>query len=136
MSIQEIFSNIKQSPHSGDLAVGVLLVSVGVGSFFLGRASTGESFVVPTSQKAEVVDAQSPESEVPASRGVQDTLRSTEVTNSQESGAYVGSRNGTKYHLPWCSGAKRIKDENKIWFETKEEAERAGYTPAANCEGI
>jgi methylphosphotriester-DNA--protein-cysteine methyltransferase len=52
------------------------------------------------------------------------------------SGSYVASKNGTKYHYPWCSGAKRIKDENKVWFDTVEQARAAGYTPAANCPGL
>lgn len=51
-------------------------------------------------------------------------------------GQYVASKNGSKYHLPWCSGASTIKEENKIWFNSKEEAEKAGYTPASNCKGI
>ena len=51
-------------------------------------------------------------------------------------GAYVASKSGTKYHLPWCGSAKSIKEENKIWFDTKEAAEAAGYTPASNCKGI
>lgn len=49
---------------------------------------------------------------------------------------YVGSRSGKKYHLPWCGGAKRIKEENKIWFNSKAEAKAAGYEPAANCPGL
>ncbi|HWH16295.1 MAG TPA: hypothetical protein VNU25_01790 [Candidatus Paceibacterota bacterium] len=52
------------------------------------------------------------------------------------SGTYVASKNGTKYYLPSCGGSKRIKEENKIWFDTKEEAESAGYGPAANCPGL
>ncbi len=51
-------------------------------------------------------------------------------------GGYVASKNGTKYHFPWCGSAKQIKEENKIWFKTKAEAEAAGYTPASNCKGI
>ena len=58
------------------------------------------------------------------------------VAGVQAQGNYVASKSGTKYHLPWCSGAVRIKDENKIWFTTKDEAQKAGYTPAANCKGI
>jgi|CXWL01.1.fsa_nt_gi hypothetical protein len=54
----------------------------------------------------------------------------------QAGGQYVASKKGTKYHLPWCSGGKAIAEANKIWFATKEDAERAGYTPAANCKGI
>jgi hypothetical protein len=49
---------------------------------------------------------------------------------------YVASLTGTKYHLPSCPGAKQIKEENKIWFTTKEDAEIAGYQPAANCPEI
>ncbi|OGD67429.1 hypothetical protein A2442_02900 [Candidatus Campbellbacteria bacterium RIFOXYC2_FULL_35_25] len=61
----------------------------------------------------------------------------SEVIESNEvKGNYVVSKNGSKYHLPWCSGAQRISETNKIWFETKEEAENKGYTPAANCKGI
>ncbi len=51
-------------------------------------------------------------------------------------GQYVGSKKGTKYHLPWCPGAKTMNEANKIWFESKEAAEAAGYTPAGNCKGI
>lgn len=51
-------------------------------------------------------------------------------------GQYVGSKSGTKYYLPWCGTAKRIKDENKVWFATKEDAEKAGYEPGKNCKGL
>lgn len=51
-------------------------------------------------------------------------------------GAYVASKTGTKYYLPWCGTANRIKEENKVWFATKAEAEAAGYEPAKNCKGI
>ena len=49
---------------------------------------------------------------------------------------YVGSKNSNKYHLPDCPGALRIKEENKIWFSSKEEAENIGYSPATNCDGL
>jgi hypothetical protein len=49
---------------------------------------------------------------------------------------YVAAISGTKYYLPNCSGVSRIKEENKVWFSAKEDAELAGYGPAANCEGI
>ncbi|MFA5830343.1 MAG: hypothetical protein WC878_00775 [Candidatus Paceibacterota bacterium] len=52
------------------------------------------------------------------------------------SGIYVASKNGTKYYLPSCGSANRISQKNKIWFDTKTEAEEAGYEPAANCKGI
>lgn len=56
--------------------------------------------------------------------------------SQQAQGAYVGSKNSDRYHLPWCSGAARIAEANKVWFATKEDAEKAGYKPAGNCPGI
>ncbi len=51
-------------------------------------------------------------------------------------GKYVASKSGKKYYLPSCSGAKRIKEENKVWFATLEAAQASGRTPAANCPGL
>lgn len=51
-------------------------------------------------------------------------------------GLYVGSKSGSKYHLPNCPGALRISAENKVFFASKEEALAKGYTPAANCKGL
>jgi hypothetical protein len=48
----------------------------------------------------------------------------------------VASRGGTKYYLPWCAGADRITDANKVWFASPEAAAASGYEPAANCDGL
>lgn len=48
----------------------------------------------------------------------------------------VGSKNGSKYHFPWCSGASRIAEANKVYFKSLEEAKAKGYTPASNCPGL
>lgn len=53
-----------------------------------------------------------------------------------EGGEVVASKTGTKYYFPWCGTAKRIKEENKVWFASRAEAEAAGYEPAANCKGL
>ena len=46
----------------------------------------------------------------------------------------VASKNGTKYHYSYCSSAKQIKEENKIVFNSVEDAESSGYTLAGNCK--
>lgn len=51
-------------------------------------------------------------------------------------GKYVASKNGKKYYLPTCSGAKSILAANKIWFQTKEEAEKRGYSASATCKAL
>lgn len=47
---------------------------------------------------------------------------------TEKGGAYMGSKNGTKYYTPGCSGTKRIKPENYIWFQSVEDATLQGYT--------
>ncbi|MEX0933756.1 MAG: hypothetical protein WD003_00655 [Candidatus Paceibacterota bacterium] len=101
-----------------DLFLVTLIVLVGLGSFGLGRLSAIEQGEV----RIESVSALS-----------RDATGSLE---DQGKGGFVGSINSTKYHAPWCSGASRIARENEIWFASEEEAQRAGYTPAANCKGI
>jgi len=51
-------------------------------------------------------------------------------------GKVVASRKGSKYHFPWCSGGKTIREENIIWFDSIKQAQNAGYTPAGNCKGL
>ena len=53
---------------------------------------------------------------------------------SNDSGLVVASKNGTKYYFAWCSGVGRINEENKIYFNTEEEAIILGYSLAKNCE--
>lgn len=45
----------------------------------------------------------------------------------------VASKNSDKYHYSWCSGGKRIKPENQIWFASAQEAEAKGLVLAGNC---
>lgn len=48
-------------------------------------------------------------------------------------GNFLASTNGKAYYPKDCAAARRIKEENKIWFNSKEEAEAQGYKPAQNC---
>ena len=50
----------------------------------------------------------------------------SETTASKDSeGIVVASKQGKSYHLLWCSGAKRILPENKIFFASASEAKKA-----------
>ncbi|HEY4495298.1 MAG TPA: hypothetical protein VJC01_02520 [Candidatus Paceibacterota bacterium] len=48
-------------------------------------------------------------------------------------GNFVASINGKNYYPKDCASAKRIKEENMIWFSNAEEAEADGYALAKNC---
>ncbi|PJE59748.1 MAG: hypothetical protein COU85_01930 [Candidatus Portnoybacteria bacterium CG10_big_fil_rev_8_21_14_0_10_44_7] len=45
---------------------------------------------------------------------------------------FVASKSGAKYHWPWCSFAERIKEENKIYFDTEQQAQADGYSRCGN----
>ncbi len=49
-------------------------------------------------------------------------------------GEYVGSTKSNKYHYPDCRYAKQIQWANEIWFNSKGEAEAAGYVPCGVCK--
>lgn len=58
---------------------------------------------------------------------------SEDVNLQNKTGIFVASKNSNIYHKPDCQYAKRIKEENKIWFQSAKEAEKAGYKPDKNC---
>lgn len=122
--IPNIREKIKAIPHplQEDVFIALVILFVGIISFFLGRISALEE----GREHFEILYLENtPQEAIEAKNaGVEGEKR------------YVASKSGTKYHLLSCAGAKSIKEENKIYFATKEDAERAGYTPAANCKGI
>ena len=138
-AVQNI-KQVLQTPRGQTYAFLSILFLVGVLAFLLGRVSVAPyhadqasavawcataPHIVPLQESAntEIVDAQT-----------QTSVR--DVETAVFGGEYVASRSGSVYHLPWCSGAQRIAEENKRWFATKEEAEYAGYRPAKNCPGM
>ena len=72
---------------------------------------------------------------IPVARLSQNAITgdSNEIAQKPTSGAFVGSKNGTKYYPPNCSGVSRIKPENYIWFKDAADAELQGYTRISSC---
>lgn len=46
---------------------------------------------------------------------------------------YVASSSGKKYHRQDCRYALKIKEENRIYFQSSAEAEEKGYLPCKSC---
>ncbi|MBI5004743.1 MAG: hypothetical protein HZC04_00975 [Candidatus Lloydbacteria bacterium] len=143
MSIKDIADKCKsvvRALERKDIFTVLLIVLVSSASFGLGRLSGLEEKRTPIriEQSAAAISAvaqkegMAPE----AKKGTAGLSESLSGASAVQAGSFVASKNGTTYHFPWCSGALRIKDENKIWFDTKEAAERAGYHPAGNCKGL
>ena len=46
-------------------------------------------------------------------------------------GGCIGNRRSLKYHKPGC--AMLPEEQNRVWFETEEDAQEQGYTPCGYC---
>lgn len=154
MSIKELAGKIKGwwgkvLEHEKDLFLALLVIVVAIGGFASGRLVEVNEDQVPV--RIETVDlsgagegGESTSSLITVKTQKGDTFEPAKTPQvaavaasvSPANGQVVGSKNGSKYHLPECSGAKRIKEENKVWFATVEDAKKAGYTAAANCPGL
>jgi len=128
MNIKEKIKKIKTLDN--DIFIVVIILFVGLISFGLGRFSALSENKIPVTVQQSSLQA------VENLTGIVVVSQLSTPSVDSEEKLFVVSKNGTKYHYPWCSGAQRIKEENKVWFDTKEEAEKAGYTPAANCKGL
>jgi len=128
---QKVNTWIQES--KSDIYIAVLIFLVALASFGLGRLSV----LWPEKEPITITN-----NELLITNDIAVGNSSTEADVESASvglsagGKYVASKNGKAYHFPWCPSALKIKEENKVWFETKTEAEGAGYRPAANCEGL
>jgi len=111
-----------------DFFIAILIILVAFASFSLGRLSKIKTARVPL--KIEQMAA------VGEAIGDVKNAAPTIAGETKSVGMYVASKNGAKYHFPWCAGAKSISEANKIWFNSVEEARAAGYAPASNCKGL
>jgi hypothetical protein len=130
---EQIAGNIVAHNSVREYFLLLLIFLIAFASFGLGRLSVASDTDLETHSISFTVEDQS------SATGNLFTAPSTsfeQATNLTQAGKYVASVNGSKYHFPWCSGAQRINEENKIWFDSTESARAAGYTPAANCKGL
>jgi hypothetical protein len=68
----------------------------------------------------------------PADQGTANTTGDEPTPVPAQQGQFVASKSGAKYHpVTGCSYADRIKEENRIYFNTAKEAESAGYEPSS-----
>jgi Metal binding domain of Ada len=133
-----MLQKLKSFLANDQLFYGVLLILIAVASFGLGRLSvtSQKSSEKPLISKEILTPAATIEAVSPATTSKATVDPSSPPTRPHQSGVVVGSKTGTKYHLPDCPGAKRIKPANLITFESVEAAKAAGYTPASNCPGL
>ena len=143
MNISETISYDKDGevvrfPVFRKLFLSLVIILVAALSFGIGRLSViGKRGTVRIEYDSEISNSQfSISNEASVSKAFNNIENSLKTENSkiENSTSVVVSKNGSKYHYLYCSGAKQIKEENKITFATPAAAEAAGYTLAANCK--
>lgn len=58
-------------------------------------------------------------------------MAAEDPSQTEEQREFIGNKNSKKVHLPGCSGLP--KEENRVYFETLEEAIAQGYSPCQIC---
>ena len=114
-----------------DVFVIIIVLLVGLASFELGRlskASSGSGVKIEYgTESANVISATELYSNI-----LQNDKMSQKTKNANGKVFFASSR-GSKYYSIGCSAGKNIKQENRIYFAIKEEAERAGYELSNAC---
>ncbi|USN87887.1 MAG: hypothetical protein H6779_00385 [Candidatus Nomurabacteria bacterium] len=128
---------LKSLVQNDQIFYGVLVLLVGIISFYLGQASAITK--TPTTSPVQLIEpitltSSAENAQIDTKPDTQTTPKPVAVRETDQK--IVASKNGTRYYLSTCSGVKRIKPENIVTFSTKAAAEAAGYTKAANCPGL
>ena len=120
------FINQLKSEQGKDILTVILIILVGLGSFELGRLSETDGNVSLNTTNDQNSD---PNSNIQEN----DQVTTNSTPNKNEKIFFASSR-GKKYYTIDCSAGKTIKPENKIYFTTGEEAQKAGYTLSSSCQ--
>lgn len=126
-----------ESDKGKDILIVIIVILVGLGSFELGRLSkesnTGGVKIEYTNQndnqEASAAKALENTKTVNIDSGVQKEIQNSNLVGKN----FFASSRGSKYYSLGCSAGKTIKQENRIYFTTGEEAQKAGYTLSSSC---
>lgn len=124
----EKIKHFLESEKGKNILIILVIILVGLGSFELGRMSVNSSQNSPTielsSQEANVI--KSTQNEVLEQKY---EFKGVDLADR----AYFASSRGTKYYPFGCSAGKSIKEANRVYFATEEEATKAGYSKSSSC---
>ena len=103
-----------------------IVILVGFSSFGLGRLSVGDEALPYTTPETYTKNTS-----LVSGTTALPTPRPNISTNTHE---YIASKNSKLYYTLECSGAKRIKDSNAVYFDTRTDAEKLGYQLSSACK--
>ncbi len=125
-----------ESEKGKDIMVVLIVILVGFGAFELGRLSkSGSSSGIKIEYNGEVEPANVlsalKESKLISSPKVTESKTTTNQSATNKN--FFASNRGKKYYPVGCSAGDSLKQENRIYFETREDAEKAGYVLSSSC---
>jgi len=125
--LSKILNIIKS--YQTDVSLGVCIVLISFISFNLGKISSVQKGDIKVIEGANIYQASS------ANNLIGDTTVTATTKPKSLDLRVVASKasNSKLYHFTWCSGSKRIKEENQLWFDNEAAAIAAGYKLAGNC---
>ncbi len=134
LRVLAVSNGVKQfldSSKGKDILVVIIIVLTGMASFELGRLSKSdpeEGIRIeypnqPTNLSANVISADNTSNN--------DFLNTAQAASADKK--FFASSKGSKYYPVGCSAGKTIKQANRVYFSTREAAEKAGYELSSSC---
>jgi len=135
-----------ESEQGKNILIVLIVILVGLGSFELGRLSKNSenqgvrveysnqgADSLKALETASVSSYTGPTSLTPANFITQNP-NLNKLTTSTITKNFFASKRGKKYYTSDCSAGKSIKMTNRVYFDTNEQAEKAGYTLSTSCQ--
>ncbi len=137
--INKLTQFVKDNQNDIVLIIGIILISLisfGAGRLFEAGRLTNQPINYGSEKIINIDQNIAAESPTPSPNKNPNQQTPQIQTDSAGSLQIIGNKSSKIYHYPWCSGAKNMKEENKIFFNSTEEAKKAGFKPAGNCPGL
>lgn len=118
--------------YQSDIVLALAIVLISVTAFNLGKLSVANDKKFPIT----ITESNTANSLGAINGGDNTGSKKLAPRTYNPSPSFVVASKASKsrvYHFPWCSGASRISEKNKITFPTEATALAAGYTLAGNC---
>jgi len=122
-----MLSNLKQLVKKNTVDI-ILMVTV----ILVALISFGIGYLIASQTENQSIIIQNPSNVYSAS--IEQSIQDEVEKQTAVEGSFVGSANSNKYHWPDCSFAKRISEENQIWFSSEQEAQNTGYIRCGSFE--
>lgn len=120
-----------KSDQGKDLSIVLIVIFVGLLCFGLGRLSASQK------PGLDIIYKDLSGQALTGAEKAREFLESNPSLNKELATSekpFFASKRGKKYYSLDCSAGKTIKLENRVYFESAEKAEVAGYSLSSSCE--